>query len=93
MRRFQDYNPIAVAVYYLSVTGITMLTIDPVIIGISLVASVLNYALYAKGGIKPHLFSLILFLVLAVINPLINHNGMTVLFYFNDRPITMEAAS
>ncbi len=92
MRRFQDYNPVAVAVYYLTVTGITMFTMNPVIIGISLVASVLNYALYAKGGIKPHLFSLILFLVLAVINPLINHNGMTVLFYLNDRPITMEAA-
>ena len=92
MRRFHDYNPIAVAVYYLAVTGITMFTMNPIIIGISLFASVLNYALYAKGGIKPHLFSLILFLVLAVINPLINHNGMTVLFYLNDRPITMEAA-
>ena len=92
MRRFHEYNPIAVAVFYLAVTGITMFTMHPVIIGISLFASLLNYALYARGGIRPHLFSLILFIVLAVINPLINHNGVTVLFYLNERPITAEAA-
>lgn len=92
MREFTDGNPIAVAVYYLCVTVITMFTMNPIVILISLVASAVNYALYAKGGIRPHLFSIALFLILAVINPLINHNGMTVLFYLNERPITMEAA-
>ena len=92
MREFHEYNPIAVAVYYLCVTAVTMFTMNPIIIGISLVASILNYALYAKGGVKPHLFSLILFVILAAVNPLVNHNGMTVLFYLNDRPITAEAA-
>ena len=92
MRSFHDYNPIAVAVYYLCVVTITMFSMNPVITAISLFASVLNYALYAKGGIKPHIFSLILFLILALINPIVNHNGATVLFYFNDRPITAEAA-
>lgn len=92
MRRFHDHNPIAVALYYLGVTAITMFTMDPVILTISLFASVLNYALYAKGGVKPHIFSAVLFLALAVLNPLVNHNGMTVLFYLNDRPITAEAA-
>lgn len=92
MREFHDYNPIAVAVYYLCMTLITMFTMNPIILMISLVASVVNYALYAKGGIRPHIFSVVLFLILAVINPLVNHNGMTVLFYLNERPITMEAA-
>lgn len=92
MREFHEYNPIAVAVYYLCVTAVTMFTMNPIIIGISLVASILNYALYAKGGVKPHLFSLILFVILAAVNPLVNHNGMTVLFYLNDRPITAETA-
>ncbi len=91
MREFHDYNPVAVALYYLGVTGITMFTMNPVILGISLFASVLNYTLYAKGGIKPHLFSAVLFCVLALLNPLLNHNGATVLFYLNDRPITAEA--
>lgn len=92
MRRFFDSNPIAVALYFLCVTGITMFTVNPVVVGISLPASVLSYALYAKGGIKPHIFSLILFIILAVINPLFVHNGMTPLFYLNGRPVTVEAA-
>lgn len=92
MREFHEYNPIAVAAYYLCVTAVTMFTMNPVVIGISLFASVINYILYAKNGIKPHLFSLILFVIMAAVNPLINHNGMTVLFYLNDRPITAEAA-
>lgn len=91
MRIFHDHNPIAVAAFYLCVTAVTMFTMNPIIIAISLFASVINYVLYAKGGIKPHLFSLILFIIMAAINPLVNHNGMTVLFYLNDRPITAEA--
>lgn len=92
MRKFEDYNPFAVTLYYLGMTGITMFTMNPVILSISLLASVINYTLYVKGGIKPHIFSTILFVILAVINPLLNHNGMTVLFYLNKRPITAEAA-
>ena len=92
MRSFHDYNPVTVALYYLGVTAITMFTMDPVIIGVSLIASAWNYALYAKGGVKPHLFSLILFVILAAVNPLFNHNGMTALFYLNGHPITAEAA-
>lgn len=92
MQRFYDGNPIAVALYFLAVTGITMFTMNPVLAGISLTASVLSYTLYARGGIKPHLFSVLLFIILALINPLIVHNGATVLFYLNDRPITAEAA-
>lgn len=92
MRRFHEYNPITVAAYYLCVTAVTMFTMNPIVIGISLFASVLNYILYANGGIKPHLFSLVLFVIMAAVNPLINHNGMTALFYLNDRPITLEAA-
>ena len=85
MREFHEYNPIAVAAYYLCVTAVTMFTMNPVVIGISLFASVINYILYAKNGIKPHLFSLVLFVIMAAVNPLINHNGMTVLFY-SQRP-------
>jgi energy-coupling factor transport system permease protein len=40
---------------------------------------------------KGHLFYFILFLILTVINPLVSHNGKTVLFVINDSPITLEA--
>lgn len=91
MKRFDELNPAAVFVYYAAVTVVTMFSMNPVIIGIALLSSLLCYCLYAKGSMRVHLFSLALFLVLAVINPLVVHNGVTVLFYLNSRPITLEA--
>ena len=91
MRRFHDNNPIAVTLYYLSVTAISMFTMNPVILMISLISSVLSFCLYTTGSARSHIFSLTLFVVLCAINPLINHNGATVLFYLNDRPFTLEA--
>ena len=91
MKRFSELNPVAVAAYYIAVITLTMFSMNPVIIAISLLSSVLNYCLYAKGSLRVHLFSLILFLILAVVNPLVVHNGATVLFYLNSRPITVEA--
>ena len=40
---------------------------------------------------KRHLFSGILFLILTLINPLMSHNGITVLFVLNDNPVTLES--
>lgn len=91
MKRFHEYNPIVIAAYYTAVIVVTMFSTNPMIIGISLLSSVLCCCLYAQCRLRMHLFSLLLFLVLTVINPLINHNGVTVLFYLNSRPITLEA--
>ena len=91
MKRFSELNPTAVFLYYAAVTVITMFSMNPIIIAVALLSSVLCYCLYARGGMRVHLFSLILFLVLAIINPLVVHNGVTVLFYLNSRPITLEA--
>lgn len=91
MRRFNEHNPAVIAVYYAAVITVTMFSMNPVVIAISLFSSLLTYCLYGRGGIRVHLFSLLLFLILTVINPLIVHNGATVLFYLNSRPITLEA--
>ena len=91
MRRFNELNPIAVMIYYISVTVVTMFSMNPIILTISLLSSVLTYCLYNNSGVRVHLFSLALFIVLAAINPLFVHNGVTVLFYLNSRPITLEA--
>lgn len=89
--RFDELNPAAILAYYIAVISVTMFSMNPIVIAIALMSSVLCYCLYARGGIRVHLFSLALFLVLAVINPLVVHNGVTVLFYLNSRPITLEA--
>ncbi|MBE6648987.1 MAG: cobalt transport protein [Ruminococcaceae bacterium] len=40
---------------------------------------------------KTHLSSFLFFLILTIINPLVSHNGVTVLFVINNSPITLEA--
>ena len=91
MRRFEEMNPIAVAAYYLCVLGLTMFTMDPVILALSLLSSVVNSVLLGAATKRAHIFSVILFIIAAVINPIAVHNGATVLFYINDRPFTLEA--
>ena len=92
MRRFEDHNPIAVAVYLLAAAGVAMLTMDPVLLCLSLAGALLS--LGATGGFGPlrsHGWAAVLFLLTALINPLTYHNGRTVLLVVNDAPITLEA--
>ena len=65
----------------------------PVFLGISLAAA-LAYALRLGGRKTARLFFLgvlPLLLLVAVLNPLLNHAGVTILVYVNDNPITLEA--
>lgn len=92
MRKFADHNPVAVAAYFLCAAGVTMFTMEPVILAISLVGAVAS--LGVTGLLrqwKTHLYTLALFLGMALINPLISHNGVTVLFVINHNPVTLEA--
>lgn len=92
MRTFAEYNPIAVAVYFLAVAAIPMFSMNPVILLLSFIGAVLLY--FIRNGMKngrTHMYSLLLFIVMALINPLVSHNGVTVLFVMNDNPVTLEA--
>lgn len=92
MRAFEDYNPIVTAVYFLSAAGIAVFCMNPVILLLSLIGALAYY--FIRNGsrnAKSHLFSLGLFFVTAVVNPLVSHNGMTVLFVLNHNPVTLEA--
>ncbi len=92
MRVFSEYNPLAVTVYFLAVAGITMFSMDPVIIFLSLFGGLLLFVLRnSLNGGKKHLFSLVLFLIMSLINPIVSHNGVTVLFVINNNPVTLEA--
>ena len=93
MRSFENANPLALAVYFLSVSGISMFCMNPLLLFLSLTGAVLYY--FVRSGrkrMKSHLWSLGLFLVLVVLNPLVSHNGVTVLFVLNHNPVTLEAA-
>jgi len=92
MRGFRELDPAVIAVYYLCVIGTAMFIMHPVIITLSLVGAVTLFMTICTGrkaGL--HISFFLLFLILAVINPIWYHNGVTVLFVVNDSPITLEA--
>ena len=92
MRSFADYNPVAVAVYFFSISIAAMFTMDPVVLALSLTGGVCYFLM--RNGLqngRAHLFSLLLFGITALINPLMSHKGQTVLFVMNHNPVTLEA--
>ena len=92
MRAFEDHDPIAIAVYFLTVSGIVMFCMDPIIVFLSLFGALMFWFVRnGAEGLGTHFGFFGLFLLMALINPLVSHNGMTVLFVINDTPITLEA--
>ena len=92
MRRFADHNPVAVAVYYLAAAGVCMFTLEPAVLVISLLGALISLCVVGEfTRWKMHLYTLALFAGMALINPLVSHNGVTVLFVLNHNPVTLEA--
>ena len=92
MRSFSDFDPVAVTIWFFSVIGVAMFCGHPLLMAVSLIGAVLFFLL--RNGtkhVKSHLFFFLLFVVLSLANPLVSHNGVTVLFVLNNRPITLEA--
>lgn len=91
---FSGMHPITNLVFFTDVIAFSMFLMHPVCIVISLVCAFIN-ASYL-GGKKTVLFS-IKFLIpgiilVALINPLINHRGVTIIEYLPwDNPLTLES--
>lgn len=92
MRRFDLYNPVALAIYFLCAACVIMFSMDPILIILGALGAIVCFlAENGTKGAKSHLYTLLLFLVTALVNPLFSHNGVTVLFVMNDNPVTLEA--
>lgn len=92
MRSFENYNPIALALYFLLMSSVIMFSQNPVLLLIGFFGAMSYFLVRNKENtLKTHLFYFIIFLVLTLINPLTSHKGKTVLFFVNDSPITLEA--
>ena len=97
MKAFDNYNPIAVFAYFASVITIGMfclnpVTMNPLILFLSLSGAMTTFIIRNRtSGAKSHLFFLGMFLLLVLLNPLFNHNGVTILLIVNNNPITLEA--
>ena len=92
MRNLHTVHPMAAAAYFAAAAGVAMFQMDPVIGAMSLVGAVaLCLLVGGLGSLRQQGWMLALFLVLALLNPLTHHDGVTVLLVVNDRPITLEA--
>lgn len=92
MNYFGNFHPAVIFVYFIAVLVLNMTVFDPFLILISLLGQLVFY-LYLKGGREGAGFvwkCLILLPICGGINMLINHRGVSVLFYMAGLPVTKE---
>ena len=91
---FAGFHPAVNLAYFAAVIGLSMFLMHPVFLGISIFCGS-AYLLYLKGGrafARQMGFLLPVLLFTAVLNPVFNHEGVTVLFYLhNGNAVTLEA--
>ena len=93
LHTFDSCHPAAGALYFAAVVVLGVMNMHPVFLGIGFAAA-FSYALFLKGGKALRfglLFVLPMFVVMALVNPMFNHRGMTILFYTQYNPITLES--
>lgn len=93
MKSFSSFHPTILFLYYLLVIFISMFTMNPVILGCSLVGSILFFSMMnsPRAILKDIIYYFLVFILIAITNPIFSHNGETVLFFLNDKPVTVEA--
>lgn len=92
---FDGYNPYINFIFYGAVIIFAVILTHPVLF-IEGFISALSYGIYMKGKkmVKNMAFFIFPMMIIgALLNPVFNHRGETILFYFNDNPITLEAIS
>ena len=89
MRTLADCNPLTSALCLLAPAGVAMFSMDPLLLGLALLGSIVIF--FLVGGKGGHGWTLLLFIDMSLLNPLTYHNGVTVLFVMNNNPITLEA--
>lgn len=91
---FSGFHPAVNLAFFVAVIGMTMFIMQPVYLIISLFSGC-AYLLYLhgrRGMLRQVGYLLPLLLAMVVMNPLFNHEGMTILWYLpNDNPVTLEA--
>ena len=91
---FAGFHPAVNLCYFAAAIGMTMFLMHPVFLAISIVCSCayLWYLHGARGFLRQLGYLLPVLLFTAVLNPLFNHRGITVLFYLpNGNPVTLES--
>jgi len=92
LKAFANYHPIVLFSYFILLVGITMFYMHPVYLIISLILSIiLSLQVNKKSFLKGLKWIIPMFLIAAIINPLITHDGENIILYIDNNPITLEA--
>lgn len=93
MNCFSSCHPAVAALYFLSVLLLTMFTTHPVMLLLTLLGGLAFAAILdnTRSFGRTLAMYLVLFMLIALTNPLFSHNGVTPLFYLNGNPVTLEA--
>lgn len=92
MRAFETFHPIVLFSFFVVAIGLSMFFMHPVYLVITIFSAIsLNIALRRQLFFKDWKLYIPLFFLMAIINPLISHNGQLKLFYLNGNAITVEA--
>src|SRR5699024_8816274 len=84
MRNFASFHPLILFLYYVFIVFVTVFMMHPIILFFFILAKSNQFC-------KVIGFYSILFLFIVITNPIFVHKGETILFFYNDHPITMEA--
>ena len=94
MNEFKTYHPFVNFTYFVFAIGFSCFFMHPVCLGISLISG-FTYSTMLKGrkAIKTNLIYMLPILILmALMNPAFNHEGVTILSYLpSGNPITLES--
>jgi energy-coupling factor transport system permease protein len=89
---FSGFHPAVLLLYFCGVLFFGMFSLHPVVLLITFFSEFF-YSILLSGGkaLKFDLCMLPVTLAVALLNPLLNHAGATILFYLNGNPVTWEA--
>ncbi len=89
---FSAYHPIVSFVYFAMCIGITMFSMNPMLLCISLISAIICGVICNSGLLRSLKFIIPVVLFTALLNPLFNHRGTTIITYLpNDNPLTLES--
>ncbi|MGG2055726.1 energy-coupling factor transporter transmembrane component T [Lysinibacillus pakistanensis] len=92
MKAFETYHPIVLFSFFVAAIGLSMFFMHPIYLTITIFSAIsLNTALRRQLFFKDWKLYVPLFFLMAIINPMISHNGQLVLLYINGNALTVEA--
>jgi len=93
MNEFKTYHPAVNFIYFLFVIGFSMFFMHPLCLITSFLCALLYlFILKGKKAFKGLIIYIPLMLIMALLNPLFNHEGATIILYFRGgNPLTLES--